>query len=158
MYCLNLMRISIELARHNPAYQDLASKFFQHFLYIAGAMANIDGKGIDLWNSDDEFFYDVLHPDEKNDIQIKIRSMVGLIPLFAVEVLETDNWLIHNPEFSKRTDWFLNYRKDLASWYQGGHVPGKGERRLLSLLRGNRMKRILRTGCWMKLNSFQNLA
>jgi hypothetical protein len=114
MYCLNLMRISIELARHNPSYQDLASKFFQHFLYIAGAMANIGGRGIDLWNSDDEFFYDVLHLDEKNDIQIKIRSMVGLIPLFAVEVLEPD--LVDSlPEFSSRLDWFLNYRKDLAS-------------------------------------------
>ncbi len=142
MYCLNMMRISIELARHNPSYQDMASKFFQHFLYIAGAMANIADKGIDLWNAQDEFFYDVLHLDVKNDIQIKIRSMVGLIPLFAVEVLEPD--LVDSlPEFSSRLDWFLNYRKDLASLVSRWHVPGKGDRRLLSLLRGHRMKRLL---------------
>ncbi|HEY6906373.1 MAG TPA: glucosidase, partial [Ignavibacteriaceae bacterium] len=127
---------------HNPAYQDMASKFFQHFLYIAGAMANIANKGINLWNEEDEFFYDVLHLDEKNDTQIKIRSMVGLIPLFAVEVLEPD--LVNSlPEFAARLDWFLNYRKDLASLVSRWHIPGKGDRRLLSLLRGHRMKRLL---------------
>jgi hypothetical protein len=142
MYCLNMMRISLELAKYNPAYQDMASKFFQHFLFIAGAMANIAGKEIDLWNKEDEFFYDVLHLDEKNDKQIKIRSIVGLIPLFAVEVLEPD--IVNSlPEFSGRLDWFLNYRKDLASLVSRWYEPGKGERRLLSLLRGHRMKRLL---------------
>ncbi len=142
MYCLNMMRISLELAKYNPAYQDMASKFFQHFLFIAGAMANIAGKGIDLWNEEDEFFYDVLHLDGKNDKQIKIRSMVGLIPLFAVEVLEPE--IVNSlPEFSKRLDWFLNYREDLASLVSRWHEPGKGERRLLSLLRGHRMKKLL---------------
>ena len=142
MYCLNMMKISIELARYNPVYQDMASKFFQHFLLIAGAMSNIANKGIDLWNSEDEFFYDVLHLDDKNDEQIKIRSMVGLIPLFAVEVLEPE--IVESlPEFSDRLDWFLNYRKDLASLVSRWHEPGKGERRLLSLLRGHRMKKIL---------------
>ncbi len=142
MYCLNLMRISIELAKNNPTYQDMASKFFQHFLYIAGAMTNIADRGINLWNEEDEFFYDVLYLDHKYHKQIKIRSMVGLIPLFAVEVLEPD--LVDAlPEFSERLSWFLNYRKDLASLVSRWHIPGKGERRLLSLLRGHRMKRIL---------------
>ena len=142
LYCLNLMRISIELAKYNPSYQDMASKFFQHFLYIAGAMANIAGHGINLWNEEDEFFYDVIHLGDNTDRQIKVRSMVGLIPLFAVEVLEPD--LVNSlPEFSKRLDWFLNYRKDLASLVSRWHEPGKGERRLLSLLRGHRMKRLL---------------
>jgi hypothetical protein len=142
MYCLNLMRISIELAGNNPTYQDMASKFFQHFLYIAGAMTNIADRGIDLWNEEDEFFYDVLYLDQKYDKQIKIRSMVGLIPLFAVEVLEPD--LVNSlPEFSERLSWFLNYRKDLSSLVSRWHIPGKGERRLLSLLRGHRMKRLL---------------
>ncbi len=142
MYCLNLMRISIELAESNPSYQDMASKFFQHFLYIAGAMTNIAHRGINLWNEEDEFFYDVLTLDQKYDKQIRIRSMVGLIPLFAVEVLEPD--LVSSlPEFSERLSWFLNYRKDLASLVSRWHIPGKGERRLLSLLRGHRMKRLL---------------
>ncbi len=142
MYCLNLMRISIELAKNNPTYQDMASKFFQHFLYIAGAMANIADRGINLWNEEDEFFYDVLNLDQKYDKQIKIRSMVGLIPLFAVEVLEPDQ-VNSLPEFAERLSWFLNYRKDLASLVSRWHIPGKGERRLLSLLRGHRMKRLL---------------
>ncbi len=142
MYCLNMMRISIELAKQNSSYQDMASKFFQHFLYIAGAMANIADRGINLWNEEDEFFYDVLYLDQKYDKQIKIRSMVGLIPLFAVEVLEPD--LVNSmPEFSERLSWFLNYRKDLASLVSRWHIPGKGDRRLLSLLRGHRMKRLL---------------
>ncbi len=142
MYCLNLMRISIELAGNNPTYQDMASKFFQHFLYIAGAMTNIADRGIDLWNKEDEFFYDVMYLDQKYDRQIRIRSMVGLIPLFAVEVLEPD--LVKSlPEFSERLSWFLNYRKDLASLVSRWHIPGKGDRRLLSLLRGHRMKRLL---------------
>ncbi len=142
MYCLNLMRISIELAQHNPSYQDMASKFFQHFLFIAGAMTNIANRHINLWNEEDEFFYDVLYLDKKYDRQIRIRSMVGLIPLFAVEVLEPE--IVNSlPEFSERLSWFLNYRKDLASLVSHWHVPGKGERRLLSLLRGHRMKRLL---------------
>ncbi|HSD62371.1 MAG TPA: hypothetical protein VLB50_01200, partial [Ignavibacteriaceae bacterium] len=142
MYCLNMMKISLELAKYNPTYQDMASKFFQHFLYIAGAMADIAGKGIDLWNEEDEFFYDVLHLNEGEDRQIKIRSLVGLIPLFAVEVLEPEN-VNSLPEFSERLDWFLNYREDLASLVSRWHEPGKGERRLLSLLRGHRMKKLL---------------
>lgn len=142
MYCLNMMRISIELAKYNPAYQDMASKFFQHFLFIAGAMADIAGKGIDLWNEEDEFFYDIIRLDEKHYRQIKIRSLVGLIPLFAVEVLEPDI-MKTLPEFAGRLDWFLNYRKDLASLVSRWHIPGKGDRRLLSLLRGHRMKKLL---------------
>jgi hypothetical protein len=142
MYCLNLMRISIELAKHNPAYQDMASKFFQHFLFIAGAMVNIAGKGIDLWNEEDEFFYDVFHLSDDTERQIRIRSMVGLIPLFAVEVLEPE--IVNSlPEFAKRVNWFLNYRKDLASLVSRWHESGKGERRLLSLLRGHRLKKLL---------------
>jgi hypothetical protein len=96
MYCLNMMRIALELAQHNPVYQDTATKFFEHFLFIASAMTNIgaDGKdgppsgGIDLWDTEDEFYYDVLCMPHEHNIPLKVRSMVGLIPLFAVEVLE----------------------------------------------------------------------
>ena len=88
MYCLNLMRIALELARHNPVYEDIATKFFEHFLYIAEAMNNIGGEGIGLWDEEDEFFYDVLNLPDGAIIPLKVRSMVGLIPLFAVETLE----------------------------------------------------------------------
>jgi hypothetical protein len=143
MYSLNLMRMALELAMHNPVYQDLATKFLEHFLYIAGAMANIGGEGIDLWDQADEFFYDVLHTPDDKHIPLKVRSMVGLTPLFAVETLEPD--LLNTvPEFKERLEWFFNYRPDLASLVSRWQEPGLGERRLLSLLRGHRMKRLLK--------------
>jgi hypothetical protein len=143
MYCLNLMRIALELAPQNPVYEDLATKFFEHFLYIAAAMTNVGGMGIDLWDQKDEFFYDCLCIDGKAPVPLKVRSMVGLIPLFAVEVLD-EELLEKVPEFTKRLEWFLEYRPDLAALVSRWTEPGKGETRLLSLLRGHRMKCLLR--------------
>ncbi len=142
MYSLTMMRIALELAVQRPIYQDMATKFFEHFMYIAGAMANIGGDGIDLWDQADEFFYDVLHCPNGDRIPLKVRSMVGLTPLFAVETLEPE-LLSRVPEFKNHLDWFLNYRPDLASLISRWNDPGKGERRLLSLLRGHRMKKLL---------------
>ena len=141
MFCLNMLRISLELSRVNPVYQGLATKFLEHFLFIAGAMTNIDGKGINLWDDQDEFFYNVLHTDSSN-IQIKIRSMVGLIPLFAVEVIDPET-MKECPEFSSRMDWFLKYRPDLANLVSHWEIPGKGLTSLFSLLRGHRLKKLL---------------
>jgi len=143
MYSLNLMRIAIELAEHNPVYENVATKFFEHFLHIAEAMTNMGGDEIGLWDEEDKFYYDELHLESGENIPLKVRSMVGLIPLFAVEVL--------NPEtmeklegFSGRLQWFLDYREDLAKLVSHWEVPGKGKQRLLSLLRGHRMKALLR--------------
>lgn len=143
MYSLNMMRIALELAKHNHVYEDMATKFFEHFLYIAGATANIGGEGINLWDEQDEFFYDVLHLPDNSKVPLKVRSMVGLIPLFAVETLEPE-LLAQVPEFNERLEWFLNYRPDLANLVSRWNEPGKGERRLLSLLRGHRMKKLLK--------------
>jgi hypothetical protein len=143
MYCLNLMRIALELARHNHVYEDIATKFFEHFLYVAEAMTNLGGEGIGLWDEEDQFFYDELSASDGSIIPLKVRSMVGLIPLFAVETLEPD-LLAELPEFKKRLDWFLNYRPDLAGLVSRWQEPGLGERRLLSLLRGHRMKMLLK--------------
>jgi len=142
MYCLNLMRIALELARVNPVYEDIATKFFEHFLYVAEALTNLGGEGIDLWDDEDEFFYDVLHLPDGSTERMKVRSMVGLIPLFAVEVLEPE-LLAHVPEFNRRLEWFLAYRPDLARLVSRWKEPGRGDLRLLSLLRGHRMKRLL---------------
>ena len=147
MYSLNLLRIALELARHNPVYQDVATKFFEHFLSIAAAMANVGDRNIDLWDEKDEFFYDVLHYEDTssgapNAEVMKVRSMVGLIPLFAVETLEP-GLLNQLPDFKRRMDWFLDNRPDLATLVSRWHEPGHGERSLLSLLRGHRMKRLL---------------
>jgi len=143
MYSLNMMRIALEIATRRPVYQDMASKFFEHFMYIAGAMANIGGDGIDLWDNTDSFFYDVLHLPDGRNIPLCVRSMVGLTPMFAVETLEPD-LLAMVPEFKKHMEWFLAYRPDLASLVSRWNEPGKGERRLLSLLRGHRMKCLLK--------------
>ena len=143
MYSLNLMRIALELSKHNHVYEDIATKFFEHFLYIAEAMNNIGDQGIGLWDDQEEFFYDVLRFPDGEMLPLRINSMVGLIPLFAVEVLEPDV-LKQFPDFKARLEWFLKYRPDLAALVSHWTVPGRGERRLLSLLRGHRMKCLLK--------------
>ncbi|HEX4591879.1 MAG TPA: glucosidase [Gemmataceae bacterium] len=150
MYSLNLMRIALELALHNPVYQDIATKFFEHFLGIAEAMTNIGGSGehgassgVGLWDEDDEFYYDELNLPNGRMVKLKVRSMVGLIPMFAVETLEPE-MLAKLPEFTKRLEWFLENRPNLANLVSRWKEPGRGERRLLSLLRGHRLKSLLR--------------
>jgi hypothetical protein len=143
MYSLNLLRIALELAKHDPVYEDIATKFFEHFLQIAAAMNSMAGDGAGLWDEQDEFFYDVLQRPDGTRVPMRLRSMVGLIPLFAVETLEPQ-LLDRVPEFRHRLEWFLAYRPDLARLVSHWTVPGHGERRLLSLLRGHRMKCLLR--------------
>jgi len=142
MYCLNLMRIALELALHNRVYEDIATKFFEHFLYIAKAMTHIGDDGLGLWNDDDHFFYDVLRLPDGVLQPLKVRSMVGLIPFYAVEIIEPE-MLERLPDFKRRLEWFLNYRPDLAGLVSHWDEPGRGNRRLLSLLRGRRMKQLL---------------
>ena len=141
MYALNLMRIALELAQHNPVYEDIATKFFEHFLQIAGAMNNLGEAGVGMWNEEDQFFYDVLHLPHGGVMPLKLRSMVGLIPLFAVETLEPE-LLEKVPDFKRRLQWYLRYRPELATLVSHWTVKGRGHRRLLSLLRGHRMKRL----------------
>jgi hypothetical protein len=143
MYCLNMMRIALELARTTPVYQDTATKFFEHFLYIAAALNNLGGAGIEFWDPVDEFFYDILHGPDGSVVPVKVRSMVGLVPLFAVEIIEPE--LLHEvPEFRQRLEWFEANRPELAGLVSRWREPGRGERRLLSLVRAYRMKRLLR--------------
>ncbi|HTV46244.1 MAG TPA: glucosidase [Stellaceae bacterium] len=142
MYTLNLMRIALELALDDQVYEDIASKFFEHFLYIAGAMTNIGGGGIGLWDEADEFYYDVLHLPNGQRIPLRLHSMVGLIPLFAVEVLDSSVFT-RLPTFSARTHWFLEHRPQLAQLVSRWRDASAGEHHLLSLLRGHRMKRLL---------------
>jgi hypothetical protein len=143
MYSLNLMRIALELALHNSVYESIATKFFEHFLHIAEAMNNIGDEGIGLWNEQDQFYYDVLNLPDGRMTPLKVRSLVGLIPLFAVETIEPE-LLEQLPEFAGRLRWFLNYRPDLAKLVSRWNDPGMKERHLLSLLRGHRMKCLLR--------------
>jgi hypothetical protein len=143
MFCLNMLTIALELASSNRAYEDIATKFFEHFLYIASAMNSIGNDEVPLWDEQDELFYDVLHADDGNALPMRVRSMVGLIPLFAVTTIEPA-LLERLPAFREHLEWFLEHRPDLASLVSRWQEPGMGARRLLAILRGHRMKRVLR--------------
>ena len=142
MYCLNMLRIALELALHNPVYQDIATKFFEHFLQIAESMTGLGTSATGLWDDEDEFYYDTVNCPHDRRVRLRVRSMVGLIPLFAVEVLDRKH-LDALPDFRRRLKWYLEHRKDLCGLVSHWDVPGVGQRNLLSLLRGHRMKRLL---------------
>jgi hypothetical protein len=143
MFSLNLMRIAIELAREDHVYENIATKFFEHFLGIAAAMNSRCGSGIGLWNEEDEFYYDVLHTPGGRYLPLKVRSLVGLMPLLAVETIQPQ--LIEMlPGFKARLEWYLTHRPDLASLVSRWQETGAGERRLVALTRGHRMKCLLR--------------
>jgi hypothetical protein len=144
MYALNLLAISLELASENPAYEDVASKFWEHFLYIGHAMGH-QGKDAqrDLWDDVDGFFYDCLRLENGTRIPLKMRSMVGLVPLFAVETLEPE-MLERLPGFKRRLEWFIDHREDLTDNVACMRTPGHGDRRLLSVVSADRLRRVLR--------------
>jgi hypothetical protein len=146
MYALNLLAIAMELAMHNPAYEDVASKFWEHFLNIAYAMGGGSlhgGRGHDLWDEDDGFFYDVLHLPDGSRRPMKIRSLVGLIPLLAVQTLEPEV-LRQLDGFRRRLEWFVDHRPDLIASVACMRTRGDQERRLLSIVDGAQLRRILR--------------
>jgi hypothetical protein len=145
MFCLNMLRIALELALQNPVYEDIATKFFEHFLEIALAITNMGGpgSGVGLWDEEDQFYYDALNLPDGRMVPLKVRSMVGLVPLFAVETMEPEI-TERLPGFSRRLQWFLKNRPDMAGLVSRWHEPGRGYRGLLSLLRGHRMKRLLK--------------
>ncbi|MEO6223848.1 MAG: glucosidase, partial [Vicinamibacterales bacterium] len=144
MYCLNMLAIALELATGNPAYEDMASKFWEHFLNIAHAMEARGGRDdSSLWDETDGFFYDVLHLPSGEHFPIKVRSMVGLIPLFAVETLEHEH-LERLPAFTRRLKWFVRNRPDLSHGVASMTTPGRGDRRLLSVVDKKRLERVLK--------------
>ena len=142
MYTLNMLAIAMELAREDSTYEDVASKFWEHFLYIAAAMNNLGQDGISLWNKEDGFYYDVLHAGNGDHFPLKVRSMVGLIPLFAVETLEPDV-LDKLPGFKRRLEWFIDNRPDLIANAACMRTRGTEERRLLSIVTRERLRRVL---------------
>ena len=142
MFCLNMLAIALELAKEDKVYEDVASKFFEHFVYISDAMNNLGHENTELWNERDGFYYDVLHLNGEQ-IPLKVRSMVGLIPLFAVETLEAD-WLDNLPDFKRRTEWFLKNRPDLTDDISCLQEQGRENRHILALVNKTRLQRILR--------------
>src|SRR5262245_42421279 len=143
MYTLNLLAIALELSKDDRAYEDVASKFWEHFIHIAHAMSHRGQNGTGLWNEEDGFFYDVLRLPDGNYLPMKIRSMVGLIPLFAVGTLEPE-LLERLPGFKRRLEWFIDNRPDLIGNVACMRTPGMGERRLLSIATQDQLRRILK--------------
>ena len=142
MFCLNMLKIALELATYDANYESIASKFFEHFLYIGTAMNSLGGEG--LWDESDGFYYDMLRRPDGERTALKVRSMVGLIPVFAVDTLEPE--LINSlPGFKKRMEWFMANRPDLCGNVSSGlQREGMGERRLLSIVGRTRLTPILR--------------
>jgi hypothetical protein len=143
MYCLNMLAIALELAEEDPAYEDVASKFFEHFVYIAHAMDHRGGEDdSSLWDERDGFFYDVLRLPGGAIRRMRIRSMVGLIPLFAVEILEPEI-VDRLPGFKRRMQWFIDDHPDFRDHIQEVEEPGRGVRRLLSIVTRDQLPRVL---------------
>jgi hypothetical protein len=142
MYCLNMLAIALELAKDDPAYEDVASKFFEHFVYIAHAMNDIGVDGMALWDSEDGFYYDVLRLPGGSQHFLKIRSMVGLIPLFGVETLEPEI-VDRLPGFKRRMQWFMDNHPDVPEHIDITQRSARGVRRLLSLVNRKKLKRVL---------------
>ena len=142
-YCLNMLAMALELAYEDSAYEDVASKFWEHFTQIAYAMNNRGDDGVSLWDEEDGFFYDVLHVPDQREFPMKTRSMVGLIPLFAVDTLEPD-LLKRLPNFKRRLDWFIANRPGYTQNQACMLKAGMGERRLMSIVDGDKLRRVLR--------------
>ena len=136
MYSLNMLPIAMELAR-DETYEDVASKFWEHFVNIAHAMNTLAGRS---GTSEDGFYHDVLHLPDGERIPLRMRSMVGLIPLYAVETLDPAQ-LAKVPAFARRLEWFIDHRPDLTAGVACMRTPGRGERRLFSIVSPDRLRR-----------------
>ena len=143
MYCLNLMRIALELAEENRCYESLATKFFQHYAYVASAMKRMGNRGYQLWDEDDGFFYDVLRHRDGRFQKFRVRSFVGLIPLFAVERLELAR-IAPFREFTACLDWFLANRRDLIEGIVHTLARGAKGTHLLTIINQQQLERMMR--------------
>jgi hypothetical protein len=143
MYCLEMLAIALELTRVDPTYEDVALKFAEHFVYIAHALTDIGADSVEMWDEEDGFFYDVLHLPNGASHRLKVHSMVGLIPLFAVESLSSEV-LARVPDFFKRFNWFLTNKPHLARNVAHLDEQMMEKRALFSILTPERLRRVLR--------------
>jgi hypothetical protein len=142
MFCLNLMRIALELAKENSVYEGMATKFFQHYTYVAAAMKKMGGRDYSLWDEKDGFFYDVLRHPNGSFNQFRVRSLVGLIPLFAVERLELE-WIAPFKQFTGALNWFLQHRQDLVKDVVHTIDDGAHKAHILTIVNDNQLQRML---------------
>lgn len=143
LYCLKMMRMALELATNDPVYEDMATKFFEHFMYIANAMNSMGNQATGMWDDEDSFFYDQIKFPDKSAMKLKVRSLVGLLPILCVEVI--DHAILKQlPNFNARLNWFLKNKPDFASLVSRWDEQGQNDKHIFSLLRGHRLKGILR--------------
>lgn len=142
-YCIVMIKIAMELARDRPVYEDMATKFFEHFLRIGAAMINCGGAGYSLWDPEDGFFYDVISTPDGKVTPLKVRSLVGLLPLLAVETANSE-FIDAHPLFRDRVQWFLRHNPEY-SWNMAPVEMGGGDqKRLLSILTRERLLSVLK--------------
>jgi hypothetical protein len=138
MFCLNMLTIALELALEDEAYEDVASKFWEHFVHIARAMNTLG-----LWDDEAGFYCDVMRRPDGSKVGLKVRSVVGLIPLFAVEAIEADR-LKRFPGFSRRLEWFIDHRPDLTEGVADMREVGATKRRLFAIVAPDKLRRVLK--------------
>ena len=143
MYCLNMLNIALALAQEDRSYSDIASKFFEHFVYIAHAMNDLTSEGIELWDEEDGFYYDVLHYGNSMHLPLKVRSMVGLIPLFGISILESAQ-LDDLPSFKNRMQWFIDNWEDISKHMERAEEETTDGHIMLTLVNHHRLPRILK--------------
>lgn len=144
MFSLNMLRIALELALHNVVYEDMATKFFEHFLYIANALNNLGEDKQGLWDEEDGFYYDVIRFKDGRSVSLKLKSIVGLIPMFAVEVFEHD-FIQRLPNFEHRLQWLLKNKPELVTLVSNFEYENQEKKHMMSMLKPDRLKRILST-------------
>jgi len=142
LFCLNMMRIALELAKQNSVYEVLATKFFQHFIYIGVAMKRMGGRNYQLWDEEDGFFYDVLRYPDGNFDKFRVRCMVGLIPMFAIEVLEDEDMTAHS-QFLANVEWFIKNRPEIVGKACFSDDRDGARRHVLSILDADQLRRLL---------------
>jgi hypothetical protein len=141
-FCLHMMRIALELAEQNRVYEGMATKFFEHFIYIGGAMKKMGGRNYQLWDEEDGFFYDVLRYRDGSFHKFEVRSLVGLIPLFAIDVLEEDR-IDSLPVFINDVHWFIRNRPDLVGQACYKEVREGQRRDILAIVDRHQLTRLL---------------
>ncbi len=138
-----MMRMALELAKHNPSYEDLATKFFEHFLDIAHAMHGLGVAGAEgLWDEQDAFYFDVLRAPGQPPTPLRVRSIVGLLPIIAAEVIPSEAF-DRCPQFRARADWFIEHRPELARLVSNWRTPNANGDRLLGIMRRRRLNAVL---------------
>ncbi|AMP98324.1 Glucosidase [Pedobacter cryoconitis] len=143
MYALNMLQISMELSLHFDVFESMAIKFSEHFLYIAGSISNMGEDAIGLWDEEDGFYYDMLRKPDGSADRLRLRSLVGLIPMFAQIVFDERKWG-KLPKLKERLEWFMLQRPDLVQLVSHWTDTKGSDQHLLSLLRGHRMKLLLK--------------